>query len=328
MEHRHLLRPINRSASLNLATVAARCLGAAATVLTAALMFAACIGTSAGGEHARPTPYAWHLAALGIRSTPPSTLGRGELIAVLDTGLDDARLPALAGRVFSRWDQLRQVPTALDDNGHGTEMAVIIAGGGDRGVWGLAPSANVMPIKVADRDGQASPDAIASGIARAVAMHASVINISLATQVPDPGIGRAIAAAIAAGSIVVAAAGDAHETGAEFPASEPGVVAVYAQDRSGLAVDRFNQPVGSAAMAPGVDIATLVPTSRGVEEKLISGTSAAAAIMAGLLADCLSVLEAGGTHTGVAAAICKSRVVRQSDVPGFLEFRLVTAGQA
>jgi Subtilase family. len=258
-----------------------------------------------------------------VPAIPSAEVGRGQLIAVLDTGLDSADLPALAGRVVDPWNQITLQSGAADDNGHGTEVAVVAAGGGDRGVWGLAPGAELMPIKVADADGQANPEVIAAAIVRAVKGHASVINLSLATEVPDAGIASAIAAAVAEGVVVVAAAGDVSETGPQFPASEPGVVAVYAQDHSGLLVARFNRPAGPAAMAPGVDVGALAAGPSGLAPMRVSGTSVAAAIVSGLFADCLSAQGGAGVPLRRAIPTCESRMIRPPDVPGFLNLKSI-----
>jgi subtilisin family serine protease len=258
-----------------------------------------------------------------VPAIPSAEVGRGQLIAVLDTGLDSADLPALAGRVVDPWNQITLQSGVADDNGHGTEVAVVAAGGGDRGVWGLAPGAELMPIKVADADGQANPEVIAAAIVRAVKGHASVINLSLATEMPDVGIASAIAAAVAEGVVVVAAAGDASEAGPQFPASEPGVIAVYAQDHSGLVAAQFNRPVGPAAMAPGVDVGALAAGPVGLAPRLVSGTSVAAAIVSGLLADCLSTQAEAGVPLHRAIPTCEARVIRAPERPGFLNLNSV-----
>jgi Subtilase family len=298
--------------------------GAAPTLVALALLVAACGGSSASPETGSPSDAAWYLTALGLPSIPSAELGRGQLIAVLDTGLDSAELPSLAGRLVLPWNQITSQPGSPDDNGHGTEIAVLAAGGGDRGVWGLAPGADLMPIKVADSNGQASPGVVAAAIARAVIGRASIINLSIATEIPDVRIASAIAAAEAEGVVVVAAAGDVSESGPQFPASEPGVVAVYAQDRSGLAEANFNWPSGPAAMAPGVDIGALAAGASGLAPRRVSGTSIATAIMSGLLADCLAVKQNAGLTRTHAIKVCEGRVVRPPAKPGFLNLADLT----
>lgn len=256
---------------------------------------------------------------------PPADWGKGEIVALIDSGLDYAGLPALAPRVVSPWNQMTGQQNARDDNGHGTAVAVVAAGGGDGGVWGLAPGARVMPIKVTDADGYATPSAVAAAIHRAVTLHASVINLSLATEVPDPGITRAIQVAMASGVVVVAAAGDVDETGGQFPASISGVVAVYAQEQSGAPAERYNRPVGSAVLAPGIDVETLVVSKGRISKKLTSGSSVATAFVSALIADCLGVQAERGAPRESAITMCEARMVRSPNPPGFLKVRSILA---
>jgi len=267
----------------------------------------------------------WYFAALAVPMPPPTGWGKGELVALIDSGLDYASLPTLSPRVVSPWNQVTGKQDVSDDNGHGTEVAVVAAGGGDGGVWGLAPAAGVMPIKVTDADGYATPSAVAAAIDRAVTLHASVINLSLASEVPDLGITRAIQMAMASGVVVVAAAGDVDEAGAQFPASIAGVIAVYAQDQSGAPAERYNRPVGSAVMAPGIDVVTLVVSKGRISKKLTSGSSVATAFVSALIADCLGVQAEHGAPRERAITMCKARMVRSPNAPGFLNVRSILA---
>lgn len=93
--------------------------------------------------------------------------GRGITVAVLDTGIDIAN-PDFAGRILAQQcfcdnnDGSGCCPngestqsgyaSAADDNGHGTHVAGIIAGGGASAPAGVAPAANIVAVKVMDRD--------------------------------------------------------------------------------------------------------------------------------------------------------------------------------
>ena len=210
------------------------------------------------------------------------------VIAFIDTGFGATALLSFAGRVLGGVNELTGDTTTFDGNGHGTEMAVIAAGGGDQGVWGVAPDATVMPVVVADADGHASPEAIAAGIRSASAHRAAVINISMASAVSSQAVADAIQAASEAGIFVVASAGDLGLPGPEFPASAPGAIAVYGEDPAGQIGVHSNVPIIGGVLAPGESIETLVPLGGGVHKLAVNGTSAAAAVVSGLLAACLS----------------------------------------
>jgi subtilisin family serine protease len=150
-----------------------------------------------------------------------------------------------------------------------------------------------MPVRVLDSDGAGTVDAIASGIDWARVHGADVINLSLGSEVPVVGaaggdaIDAAIRRAIAAGVVVVAAAGNSGLPVCEQPAD--GLVCVGAVDRrrmrsvfssfgAGLAL---MAPGGSALPSPGEDILSTVPPA-GYEE--MAGTSQAAPHVAGVAA--------------------------------------------
>lgn len=84
--------------------------------------------------------------------------GEGYSIAVIDTGID-YRHHALGGgwgnRVVAGWDFVNNDADPLDDNGHGTHVAGII-GGSSGSFNGLAPSANLIALKVLDASGSGS----------------------------------------------------------------------------------------------------------------------------------------------------------------------------
>lgn len=237
----------------------------------------------------RLTHLAWHLAALDADPGRTAGRGAGQTIAFLDTGFDAGVLDSFAGRVVSPWNVVSLNLAGSDPNGHGTAMAVIAAGGGDDAVWGVAPAANVMPITVADRYGHADPAGLTAGIAWAIDHHATVINISMASLVATAEVANEVAKAIAAGIPVVAAAGDIGSPGPEFPASESGVVAVYGQDRTGGIGNHSNVPEGNSVLAPGEAIESLVPENGIVKRMRVNGTSAAAAVVSGVVAACLSM---------------------------------------
>lgn len=278
------------------------------------------IAVSCGSPSGKVVPGVaeWHLAAMHVDPARTAGLGQGEVIALIDTGLSSAFLPKVAARVVNPWNALTATDLVLDDNGHGTEVAVIAGGSGDSGVWGLAPDARLMPIKVADARGNASPDAVAAGIRWAVGHGATVVNLSLATFVTNYELSATILAAMRAGIVVVASAGDAGLEGAEFPASVPGVLAVYGQDHAGRIAPDSNLPEGMGVFAPGVDIAALRVDGSGARWDHLNGTSAAAAIISGVIADCRSsLLAAGYPRLGVNLE-CEIRVEHSGEPNGFL----------
>ena len=255
-----------------------RCVAAAAVLIV----------LSCGASRDEPRSVAWHLAALHADPFRQSGLGDGVVVAFIDSGLTATALPRLASRSVVGVNEVVGENGLSDPNGHGTAMAVIAAGGGDDGVWGVAPAAEVLPVLAVDGEGHGSPAAVSAGIRWASAHGAAIINISLASAAPSQEVADAIRAASAGGILVVVAAGDLGLPGPEFPASVPGAIAVYGEDESGKIGAHSNVPTGVGVLAPGERIETLVPSSTGVRKLVINGTSAAAALVSGLLAACLS----------------------------------------
>ncbi len=253
--------------------------------------------------------------------------GAGINVAVIDTGfapvpqlLDDGKivaavdLSAEAGVEQARW---------VDNYGHGTHMAGIIAGStpgadprqaDDHPEWfmGVAPDAGIVSVKVADNTGAADITQVIAGVDFVVdyadELDIKVLNLSYASgsSLPyntDP-LAAALERAWQAGIVVVVAAGndgrDSHVLSS--PAIDPWVIAVGAVEAK--SDDKFKVPNWASSgdgtrnpdvAAPGAHIDSLrAPLSRVdmehpegyVSETLFrgSGSSQASAVVAGAAA--------------------------------------------
>ena len=205
--------------------------------------------------------------------------GRRPVVAIIDTGIDETH-PDLAGAVRDRFDAVGD--GKWDVGVHGTGIAGIIAARGQ--LLGVAPDVQLLSVRAfasGEGDIEATTEALIRGLDWAVAQHADVINMSLAgpeDQMMDVAVGEAIAA----GAIVVAAAGN-EGTGAPpaFPGAVKGVVAVTATDQQDGLFSGANRGAYISVAAPGVDILTLTP---GGGYGLATGTSQAAAEVSGVMA--------------------------------------------
>ncbi len=105
--------------------------------------------------------------------------GAGVTVAVLDTGIDTAHAD-FAGRIVEARSFLDWAPDALDEVGHGTHVASILAGSGaasDGKYRGIAPDALLLVGKVCDFE---CPDSsILAGMEWAATSGAVVVNMSL-----------------------------------------------------------------------------------------------------------------------------------------------------
>src|SRR3954470_7530675 len=131
----------------------------------------------------------WHLGALDAYAAQEISRGDGVVVAVVDSGVDGT-IPDLAGRLLPGAAFGSAVGTAEgeDTAGHGTAMAALVAGRGRGGALGIAPRAQVLPVKVSTRSEDLSNEPVAEGIRWAVDHGARVINLSLGTvSVSTPG---------------------------------------------------------------------------------------------------------------------------------------------
>ncbi|HZX02650.1 S8 family serine peptidase [Kribbella sp.] len=210
-----------------------------------------------------------------------------QIVAVLDTGID-AGHPDLAGHLVAGYNAVSTTrPNPVDDNGHGTMVAGIIAAAANNGagVAGVGWSSKVMPVKVAGSNGLANDLDLVEGIDWAVAHGATVLNISIANPGDNTVLHDAIKRAVAKGVVVVAASGNDGSNVAQYPAAYPEVIAVAATTASGVLTDFSSYGDWVDIAAPGWDIVTT--GARNLSQSpywLCSGTSCAAPIVAGVAA--------------------------------------------
>lgn len=250
--------------------------------------------------------------------------GAGQRVAVIDTGVNDVR--ALSGRLVGAGDYVVPDDNGTQDcDGHGTLVAGLIAGEYDSttGFAGVAPEATIYSIRQSSENygvrdapsGSLNATAgttitLAAAIKLATRAQVSVINISEASCASGgaDGVQAAVAAAVHAGIVIVAAAGNVDDSSTcrrqntpgqapvtvPVPASTPGVLAVGAIDEQGAPASFSLAGSWVGVAAPGVDIVAPnpVPGSTGQINELslqsgsgpVQGTSFAAPYVSGLVA--------------------------------------------
>jgi serine protease len=191
--------------------------------------------------------------------------GSGVVVAVLDTGVAYSdrgrfvRSPDLRGNRFTRgYDFVGHDRYPHDLNGHGTHVASTIAESIDNGVGvtGLAFGAQIMPVRVLDRNGEGDSVAISRGIRFAARNHADVINLSFefgetvrAREIPE--ILDALRMARRKGVVVVGASGNASAGSVAYPARADHVLSVGATTEHGCLAEYSNQGPTLDLVAPG-----------------------------------------------------------------------------
>lgn len=231
------------------------------------------------------------IALIAAQKMWPDTQGEHTVVAVIDTGIDyehpDLKKNVVGGAGFIHGFKDKDY---MDENGHGTHVAGIIAAQG--ALLGVAPHTKLLAVKVLDKNGQGSFTNIARGVAWArkwrgpAGEKVNVINLSLGGPLSHTMLYDEIKKAVGDGISVVCAAGNSGDGDPDtdeisYPAYYPETIAVGAVDnQTGLANfsnsnDRIN------VVAPGVETYSTYPGGRYVK---LSGTSMAAPHVSGAVA--------------------------------------------
>jgi subtilisin family serine protease len=265
----------------------------------------ACEPVSGGGEALDTRP--WSKSFIGLDDAQQynrGTFERGEkagervTIAVIDSGVAKDRADVFGDRLLSGYDWWdANAKGQCDSNSHGTAVAAIAAGSvvGDDDFVGVAPEANILPIRVfsgADGEGgdEQKSKVVAGAITDAVNNGADVINLSLVVLHTEE-LQSAVEAALAAGVVVVGATGNdtlnmddesiEADKRAFYPANYPGVLAVGAHNEVGNWYAASNYGENIDLLAPGQNLA--FPYAGG-DWQSGEGTSFAAPFVAGAAA--------------------------------------------
>jgi membrane-anchored mycosin MYCP len=248
------------------------------------------------GVYTNTTP--WAQRQLELSSLAPLSIGSGQRIAVIGTGIDAGNGQFARSQVQPGVDVLGGSGSAdTDCDGRGTVAAGVIGAQPDdrTTMVGVAPGAKLIPIRYTQATssgaGAGDPAKLAAAIDGARALQATIILVAVPATVDNPQLRAAVTAAQAGGAIVVspAAAGKAGER--TFPTSYSGVVAVGGVDERGGPVTVESGDYLSVS-APGTDLASLAAGANG---KLghswpSKDPSFASAYVAGVLADVWSYL--------------------------------------
>ena len=195
------------------------------------------------------------------------TRGAGQVIAVVDTGVDlthpdlQPNLWTGAGGIHGQ-DFVNGDDDPDDQEFHGTHVAGTAAAVADNdlGVAGVAPQAQIMAVRVLDATGSGFSSDVADGIVFAAQNGADVINLSLGGPGSDPVGSAAVDVANANDAVVVAAAGNSNlnndlvqHTPCTF--TQPNLICVAGVAQSGARASFSNYGATTVDVgAPGVGI--------------------------------------------------------------------------
>ena len=218
---------------------------------------------------------------LGVRPDR-NDAGKGVKVAIIDTGVDTSHV-SLSGIKITEISLLNE-----DDShgnlGHGTGITSVIAGQTEDFV-GIAPSTEILSVRVLNESGEGDSFTVAKGIVEAVDQGADIINLSLGGMDSSIVMDNAIEYAKLNNVLMVSAVGNEGVQGVSFPARHKDVVAVASVDAKSRVSTFSNYGDEVDIAAPGVGVITAWEENEFIH---FSGTSIATAFVTGALASELS----------------------------------------
>lgn len=238
------------------------------------------------------------------KPTVLKTDGKGVNVYILDTGIE-TKHPEFESRATFGNSFVKTDPTDSDYNGHSTHVASSVAGK----TFGVAPSANLISVKVLDGSGSGSLSGVMAGIEWVIKDHKqrknakSVANMSLGSGRHEL-INRAVNSAVDAGIHMVVAAGNSNRDAClESPSSAEKVVSVGASTKEDKRAYFSNYGNCVSLYAPGHEI---TGAWLGGSTRTISGTSMASPHVAGTIAALLSRSKDSPSPADMRKAIIKT----------------------
>ncbi|QCW79632.1 serine protease [Streptomyces sp. S6] len=235
-----------------------RVLGALAVAASWSVVFA-CVAQPAAAADVQSKQ--WYLKAMQAEEMWKITTGEGIKVAVIDSGVNP-NTPSLKGQVLKGLDATGAAGDENDDyDGHGTNMAELIAGtGSGGGLKGLAPGAKIVPMRVSDTEFQNRNSVNARDVEDAIRAAADsdvkIISMSISSPYSSQEEREAVKYAQSKGKLFFAAVGNdgAGRNQEEYPAGYPQVVGVASADRDGKVAEYSQHGNTVDIAAPGKEI--------------------------------------------------------------------------
>ena len=247
-----------------------------------------------------PNPYieqmlTWNVEKINTTIFWNLSKGEGVKIAILDTGIDYNH-PDLGGcfglgcKVAGGYDFVNEDDDPMDDVGHGTGIAGIIAAENNSiGIIGIAPEAELYAVKVMDEDGGYLYD-ILDGLDWCLNNSMDIVVMSFGSEDYSPSLENKSNDLYSEGILLVAAAGNEGDDNLEtdnitYPARHGTVIAVGSTDINDVRASSSSDGPELELSAPGSQV---IMTYLNGTYGFWSGTSFAAPHVAGAAALLLS----------------------------------------
>ncbi len=228
----------------------------------------------------------WHLDKIQAQQAWAITTGsRNVKVAIVDSGIDETH-PDLAGKVIKRYDFLNDQSTVVDEVGHGTAVASFITSNTNDGVGLAGLNWNVSLLNLKAGGEQLFSFDVARAIIFATDNGAQVINGSFGGGTTTMVQNVAIDYAVSHNVVLVFSSGNGGSSAPQFPARNPGVIAVGATNQADEVTAFSSYGPHVSLSAPGAGVWAAQP---GGGYTAINGTSFSSPIVAGVAALMLSV---------------------------------------
>jgi subtilisin family serine protease len=210
---------------------------------------------------------AWGVTRIGSKVAHDlGVRGQGVKVAVIDTGIDYIHndpddVPYVVDPEFNSnyrggYDFVNSDSDPMDDNGHGTHVAGILAAEKNGYlVVGVAPAVDLYALKILDADGNGDESNLILALQWAIDHDIDVVNMSLGTHDVVPALQVAVQNAAAAGVLMVAASGNTVTLTELFigcPVAYPGA---YPEVLSTTFTNQNDALTGLSCTGPEVDFA-------------------------------------------------------------------------
>ncbi len=232
----------------------------------------------------------WGLQKLSIKKLWVAAQNKGNTIkiAILDTGISSTH-PEFEKAKITRYNVLTAGTDTEDFDGHGSHVAGILIANGIMAT-GVAPEADLVIIKIAEKTTSWEIANVVKGIQHAIDVRANIISISGEFPIRNPDIEilkQKIQEANAAGIIIIASAGNNfREVPVEsFPAAFEECLSIGSITKDGVRADSSSLSTQLDLVAPGEEI---LSAWTGTDYRIESGTSMATPMVAGIAAILLS----------------------------------------
>ena len=203
-------------------------------------------------------------------------------IAILDSGINKQH-KEFEYLTFKEYNAVTPGEKIVDDFGHGTAIAGIIAARGIE-TTGVIQNVIIYDVKVLNDKGEGKIESVIDGIEWSINQDVDIINISFGFTSDKEGLKESIDRAVKDNIIITAAAGNTLGLTVDYPAQYENVLSISSFDKN-FQLDPYSAIGKIDYTAPGVDI---ISTNNKGKYSTFSGTSFSTGYATGAIASIIN----------------------------------------